>query len=82
MSLRVEDSSVEKSNDGDVVDFIFSKDASKAKYDVVLVRDNNKVVPERIKHLLNPGLYNDEKPIHICLGIIDLMMTDVLAFSL
>ena len=28
MSLRVEDSSVEKSNDGKVVDFIFSRDAS------------------------------------------------------
>lgn len=27
MSLRVEDSSVEKSNDGEVVDFIFSRDA-------------------------------------------------------
>ena len=28
MSLRVEDSPVEKSNDGEVVDFIFSRDAS------------------------------------------------------
>ena len=33
MSLRVKDSSVERSNDGDVIDFIyFSKDASVAKY--------------------------------------------------
>ena len=31
MSLRVEDTSVEKSNDGEIVDFIFSKDASKNK---------------------------------------------------
>lgn len=30
MSLRVEDSSVEKSYDGEIVDFIFSKDASVA----------------------------------------------------
>ena len=33
MSLRVEDSSVEKSKDGEIVDFIFSKDASIARYD-------------------------------------------------
>ena len=36
MSLRVKDSSVERSNDGDVIDFIyFSKDASVAKYDAL-----------------------------------------------
>ena len=40
MSLRVEDTSVEKSNDGEIVDFIFSKDASIAKYDTLLVEDN------------------------------------------
>ena len=39
MSLKVRDSSVEKSNDGEVVDFIFSKDACKSKYDRLLVED-------------------------------------------
>lgn len=32
MSLRIEDSSVEKSTDGEIVDFIFEKDASYTKY--------------------------------------------------
>ncbi len=35
MSLRVEDTSVEKSNDGEIVDFIFAKDASIKKYDTL-----------------------------------------------
>ena len=39
MSLRVEDTSVEKSNDGEIVDFIFSKDASVSKYDTLLVEE-------------------------------------------
>ena len=51
MSLRVEDTSVEKSNDGEIVDFIFSKDASVSKYDTLLVEDKNKTIPESIKHL-------------------------------
>ena len=46
MSLRVEDTSVEKSNDGEIVDFIFSKDASVAKYDTLLVEDKNKMIPD------------------------------------
>lgn len=48
MSLRVEDSSVEKSNDGEIVDFIFSKDASVAKYDALLVEDKHKLIPESV----------------------------------
>lgn len=58
MSLRVEDSSVEKSNDGEIVDFIFSKDASVAKYDKLLVEDKHKSIPEGIIHLLNEKIYN------------------------
>ena len=53
MSLRVEDSSVAKSNDGDIVDFIFSKDAIMNKYDSMLVADKHKYIPECIKHLIN-----------------------------
>lgn len=53
MSLRVEDDSVEKSGGGEVVDFIFSKDASIAKYGTLLVKDKNKVIPDSIKHLVN-----------------------------
>lgn len=58
MSLRVEDSSVEKSNEGEIVDFIFSKDASMAKYDMLLVEDKRKSIPKSIKHLISEEFYN------------------------
>ena len=44
MTLRVKDSSVEKSSDGEVVDFIFAKDASISKYDTLLVEDKGKTI--------------------------------------
>jgi len=60
MSLRVEDSSIERSNDGDIVDFIFMKDASVAKYETVLVEDKHKVIPECVKHLISERFYKSE----------------------
>lgn len=57
MSLRVKDSSVEKSNDGEIIDFIFSKDASVAKYDILLVEDKDKKIPDCIKHLISNSFY-------------------------
>lgn len=60
MSLRVEDSSVAKSNDGDIVDFIFSKDASMAKYDSILVSDKQKSIPDCVKHLICDNFYKNE----------------------
>lgn len=60
MSLRVEDTSVEKSNDGEIVDFIFSKDASVARYDTLLVEDKSKTIPESIKHLISEKFYNTQ----------------------
>ena len=59
MSLRVKDSSVEKSNDGEIIDFIFSKDASLAKYDILLVEDKDKKIPDCIKHLISDSFYYD-----------------------
>ena len=59
MSFRVKDSSVEKSNDGEVVDFIFSKDASVAKYDTLLVKDKSKIIPNCIKHLIHDSFYSE-----------------------
>ena len=60
MSLRVKDSSVERSNDGDVIDFIyFSKDASIAKYDALLVEDKGETIPSCIKHLINDGFCHE-----------------------
>ena len=57
MSLRVKDSSVEKSNDGEIIYFIFSKDASVAKYDILLVEDKDKKIPDCIKHLISDSFY-------------------------
>ena len=53
MSLRFEDSSIEKSNCGEIVDFIFSKDASVSKYDTLLVEDKSKTIPDCVRHLLS-----------------------------
>lgn len=59
MSLRVEDSSVAKSSDGDVVDFIFEKDASVSKYKYLLVKDDRKTIPECIRHLIEDRFYDE-----------------------
>ncbi len=59
MTLRVKDSSVEKSNDGEIIDFIFSKDASVAKYNILLVEDKDKKIPDCIKHLISDSFYYD-----------------------
>lgn len=59
MSLRVEDSSVEKSNGGEVVDYIFSKDASVAEYDVLLFEDDQKTIPKSVWHMINKKFYTD-----------------------
>lgn len=61
MSLRVEDTSVEKSNDGEIVDFIFSKDASKTKYDTMLVEDKHKIIPDCVKHLISDSFYRKDE---------------------
>lgn len=55
----VKDSSVEKSNNGEVVDFIFSEDASVAKYDTLLVKDKSKIIPNCIKHLIHDSFYSE-----------------------
>ena len=57
MSLRVRDASIEKSKDGDIVDFIFCKDASLEKYNQLLVKDKNKSIPETIRHLIVDSFY-------------------------
>lgn len=57
MSLRVEDSSVEKSTDGEIVDFIFEKDASKAKYCSLIVKDESKNIQDSVCHLINESFY-------------------------
>ena len=46
------------SKDGEIADFIFSKDASVAKYDTLLVGDKNKMISDSIKHLIS--VYTDQ----------------------
>lgn len=60
MSLRVEDSSVERSINGEIIDFIFSKDACVTKYDSLIVRDRNKNIPESVYHLIDEKFYKEE----------------------
>ena len=50
---------MEKSADGEIVDFIFSKDASVAKYDTMLVKDDKKTVPTSVQLLLNNVLLEE-----------------------
>ena len=57
MSLRIEDSSVERSEEGEIVDFIFMKDASVSKYGNLLVKDEKKEIPENISHLISEHFY-------------------------
>ena len=56
MSLRVEDKSVEKSKDGEIVDFIFSKSASESVYSNLLVQDKNKNLIDLVKEMVNESL--------------------------
>lgn len=57
-TLRIKDSAVEKSTDGEIVDFILFKNASMSKYHTLLVKDDRKNIPNCIKHLLNETLVN------------------------
>lgn len=61
MSLRVEDTSVEKSGGGEIVDFIFSKDANMLRYDTLMIKDARKTIPHNIKHLISEDFYNVQK---------------------
>lgn len=59
MSLRVEDSSIKRSKDGAIVDFIFSKNSSLSKYDSILVEDKCKIIPKTIRHLISGKFYQN-----------------------
>ncbi len=57
MSLRVDDKVIEKSTDHVYVDFIFSKDASVAKYDNLLVCNSWLTIPKNINNLISSEYY-------------------------
>ena len=56
MSLRIEDKSVENSDDGDIVDYIFSKSASDSKYNTMLVQDKEKILVDSVRDLIDENL--------------------------
>lgn len=67
-SLRVKDKAVEQSEDGEIVDFIFVRDASIDTYHDVLVADPNKDIPKEIAAFVDPKFFpennsEDERPI-------------------
>ena len=59
-TLRVKDDTVAKSADGDIVDFIFMKDASKSTYETLAFEDKGKKVPESVRKLIDPKFYQNE----------------------
>ena len=56
MSLRAGRNSTKNGDDYGEVDFIFQKDASLGKYTTLLVKNENKEVPECVHHLLQGNL--------------------------
>jgi len=52
-TLRVSDHSIEKSRDGEFVDFILMRNASVSKYDTIMYRDNSKKLPESVNELID-----------------------------
>jgi hypothetical protein len=57
-TLRVKDKAVDISQDGDIVDFIFVRDASKNTYEDILFQDVSKEIPDSISHLISPGFFD------------------------
>ena len=60
-TLRVKDKSVEMSAGGDIVDFIFMKDASLSTYQTLLFSDPKKAVPKSIEALVAPSFYQKDE---------------------
>ena len=59
-TLRVKDKSIDISTDGDIVDFIFMKDASVSAYDHLQFADPNKQIPKSVETLILPSFYPDK----------------------
>lgn len=55
-TLRVNDSSIENSTEAELVDFIFSRDASVDKYDTINYSDKNKTFPNEIIPMLSENI--------------------------
>lgn len=57
-TLRVRDKAIENSADGEFIDFIFVKDASRDKYEEATYADSEKSVPESVREMLSDELFN------------------------
>lgn len=57
-SLRIKDKAIESCTDGDIVDFIFLKNAEETKYSHIAFKDKHKDIPLSIKNLLSDELLN------------------------
>ena len=56
-TLRVKDQSVERSNDGEIVDFIFMREAVTDIYKTLTFADSNKKIPNTIESMIAPSFY-------------------------
>ena len=55
-SLRVNDDAIDISRDGEIVDFIFAREASEALYKKVSFADTSKTIPSEVFHLIDSAL--------------------------
>ena len=56
-TLRVKDRSVEISDNGDIVDFIFMKNAATSTYQTLMFSDQKKKIPKSVESLVDPSFY-------------------------
>ncbi|SFA84072.1 PBECR4 domain-containing protein [Selenomonas ruminantium] len=52
-TLRPKDNSIAKSNDGEFVDYILSKSATKEKYDCICYQDSDKAFPQELLFMVD-----------------------------
>jgi hypothetical protein len=61
-TLRVKDKAIENSGDGEIVDFIFVRDASAQKYSTLTFADKSKPIPQSVAHLIDSEFYKNVAP--------------------
>ena len=61
-TLRVKDRSIENSLGGDVVDFIFKKEASTTRYTELVVADEKKVLPDCLYGIVADCFFEHDEP--------------------
>ena len=59
-TLRVKDNAIDISKDGEIVDFIFMKDASVSTYSTLLFADDSKEIPKVLEGIINPSFFRNK----------------------